>query len=355
MSASRRKILIAPLDWGLGHATRMVPLIVDLQQHGFETVLAADGRPYDFLASRFPELKIYRCAGYNITYPESGNLMMHMMKNAVSFYKAVEAEQRMATELANEINADVVVSDNRLNFRASGRKNIYITHQLNIKAGIWSTVATAMHRKYYNKFDEVWVPDNSGVPNISGLLGHDADCTVPLFYLGPQTRFSALTSGEVIPHGKVVVLLSGPEPQRTLFENIVLAELIRTGINAIVLRGLPGQAEVLNPAPNIEMFSHMNDQEMLRTIAGAEVVISRSGYSTLCDLAQLNKRLIAVPTPGQTEQDYLADKHAADNRMVKAEQLDFNLLNCMEKVATTDPFCVPVEDNLRNVAARLGQ
>jgi hypothetical protein len=75
----------------------------------------------------------------------------------------------------------------------------------------------------------------------------------------------------------------------------------------------------------------------------------------LCDLAQLNKRLIAVPTPGQTEQDYLADKHAADNRMVKAEQLDFNLLNCMEKVATTDPFCVPVEDNLRNVAARLGQ
>jgi UDP-N-acetylglucosamine transferase subunit ALG13 len=339
----------------LGHATRMVPLIMYLQQQWFETVLAADGRPYDFFASRFPELKIYRCAGYTITYPESGNLLLHMMKNSVSYYKAVESEQRIATELADEIDADVVISDNRLNFRAKGRKNIYITHQLNIKAGILSAAATAMHRKYYNKFDEIWVPDNSGTSNISGVLGHDADCTVPLFYLGPQSRFTAMSGDEILPHGKAVVLLSGPEPQRTLFENIVVAELIRTGINAIVLRGLPGNTEVTQPAPNIEMISHLNDEEMLRTVAGAEVVISRPGYSTLCDLAQMNKRLIVVPTPGQTEQEYLADKHFADNRLVKAEQSDFHLEYCLEKVKAAEPFHVPVVDNLIDVAARLGQ
>lgn len=355
MTAARRKILIAPLDWGLGHATRLVPIIVQLQQQGHETVIAADGRPYDFLASRFPEVKIYRCAGYNITYPENGNLLLHMMKNSVSFYKSVEAEQRSATELSDEINADVVISDNRLNFRAKGRKNIYITHQLNIKAGILPAVATAMHRKYYSRFDEVWVPDNSGTANISGALGHDADCAVPVFYLGPQSRFTAMKYGEVPSHGKVVVLLSGPEPQRTLFENIIVAELIRTGINAIVLCGLPGRNEVTRPAPNIEMVSHMNDEDMLQTIAGAKVVIARSGYSTLCDLAQLNKRLIAVPTPGQTEQEYLADKHAAENRLVKAEQSDFNLENCMEKVRVADSFRVPLEDKLPDVSARLRQ
>lgn len=355
MTAERRKILIAPLDWGLGHATRLVPIIAHLQQQGHETVIAADGRPYDFLASRFPEVKIYRCAGYNITYPENGNLLLHMMKNSVSFYKSVETEQRLATELADEINADVVISDNRLNFRAKGRKNIYITHQLNIKAGILSAVATAMHRKYYNSFDEVWVPDNSGTANISGALGHEADCAVPVFYLGPQSRFTAMKGGEVPSHGRVVVLLSGPEPQRTLFENIIVAELIRTGINAVVLRGMPGKNEVTHPAPNIEMVAHMNDEEMLRIIAGAEVVIARSGYSTLSDLAQLNKRLIAVPTPGQTEQEYLADKHASENRLIKAEQSNFDLMNCMEKVRAADPFRVPLEDKLPVVLARLRQ
>lgn len=353
MSAARRKILIAPLDWGLGHATRLVPLIAHLQQQGFEPVIATDGRPYDFLASRFPELKIYRCAGYNITYPESGNLLLHMMKNSVSFYKAVEAEQRLADELADEIDAEVVISDNRLNFRAEGRKNIYITHQLNIKAGVLSTPATAMHRRYYNRFDEVWVPDNSGQTNISGVLGHNADCAVPVFYLGLQSRFTSMISSEIPSHGKSVVLLSGPEPQRTVFENIIVAELIRTGINAIVLRGIPGKNDVTHPAPNIEMVSHMNDEEMLRTVAGAEVVISRSGYSTLCDLALLNKRLIVVPTPGQTEQEYLADKHAADHRLIKAEQSDFNLEYCLEKVRNAQSFRIPLEDKLQDVLARL--
>lgn len=355
MSFSKRKILVAPLDWGLGHATRIVPLVEAIQSCGHEIILAADNRPYQFLATRFPELKIVRCSGYNITYPEKGNLLLHLLKNSVSFYKTVEAEQRMATELADQLNADVVVSDNRLNFRASGRRNIYMTHQLNIKAGLLSSVATKLHRKYYNRFDEVWVPDNIGDANISGALGHDADCAVPLFYLGAQTRFSSFGKVEVSPHGKVVVLLSGPEPQRTLFEEIVIAELIRTGINAIVLRGMPGKTEIAHPAPNIEMVSHMNDDAMMRTIAGADVVISRSGYSTLCDLAQLNKRLIAVPTPGQTEQEYLAELHAAGNRLVKAEQSDFNLQTCMQKVQSMQPFCVPVENNVQKALARLNQ
>jgi len=355
MSFSKRKILVAPLDWGLGHATRIVPIVEALQSEGHEVVLAADKRPYDFLAARFPQLKIVRCSGYDITYPENGNLLLHMVKNSVGFYQAVESEQRIATQLANEIKADVIISDNRLNFRADGRLNIYVTHQLNIKAGVLSPVATAMHKKYYSKFDEVWVPDNSGAVNISGVLGHDANCAVPLFYLGPQTRFSSMEKHGIASHGKVVVMLSGPEPQRTLFENIVVAELIRTGINAIVLQGIPGKTSVSYPASNIELISHMNDEDILRTISGAEVVISRSGYSTLCDLASMGKRLIVVPTPGQTEQEYLADKHAADNLLVKAEQSDFNIMDCLEKVKRAKPFSIPSEDNLRAVTTRLSQ
>lgn len=355
MSFSKRKILVAPLDWGLGHATRIVPIVEALQSEGHEVILVADKRPYDFLAERFPHLKIVRCAGYDITYPENGNLLLHMMKNSVGFYRAVEAEQHIATELADELGADVIISDNRLNFRADGRRNIYITHQLKIKAGVLSPVATAMHRKYYAVFDEVWVPDNSGPNNISGVLGHEANCPVPLIYLGPQTRFASMEKLDIPSHGKIVVVLSGPEPQRTLFENIVVAELIRTGIKAIVLQGIPGNSAVSYPAPNIELVSHMNDEQMLRNIAGATVVISRSGYSTLCDLAQLNKRLIVVPTPGQTEQEYLADKHAADNLLVKADQSDFNLTDCLERVKSVLPFSVPIENNLEAVTARLRQ
>lgn len=355
MAFSKRKILVAPLDWGLGHATRIVPIVEALQSEGHEVILAADKRPFDFLAARFPQVKIVRCAGYDITYPENGNLLLHIMKNSVGFYQAVESEQRIATELANEFNAEVIISDNRLNFRADGRRNIYITHQLNIKAGVLSPVATAMHKKYYSKFDEVWVPDNNSTANISGILGHSTNCEVPLFYLGPQTRFASMEKRDIPSHGKVVVILSGPEPQRTLFENIVVAELIRTGINAIVLQGIPGKATVNYSASNIELVSHMNDEDMLRIIAGSEVVISRSGYSTLCDLAQMGKRLIVVPTPGQTEQEYLADKHAAENLLVKAEQSDFNLTECLEKVKITQPFSIPVEDNLRAITARLSQ
>jgi UDP-N-acetylglucosamine:LPS N-acetylglucosamine transferase len=348
-----KRILVAPLDWGLGHATRMVPLIQALKARGHYLAIAADGRPFDFLKSRFPDTEIIRAEGYNITYPENEHLLFHLAKSSYALYRAIQKEEKTANEIAARYKADIIISDNRLNFRSDNTRNIYITHQLNIKAGLMSSAASKLHSLYYSKFDEVWVPDNEGKVNLSGELGHIQNVKMPVYYTGIQSRFSSCKQTSTVLHGKLVVLISGPEPQRTIFEEKVLSELHRTGNSAFVLRGLPGSIDNRKISGNVELISHLADQEMFHLIDGADVIISRSGYSTLSDLAKMNKKIIVVPTPGQTEQEYLAERFAQKGMLVTARQQDFNLQECIERTRNIQPFAIPVADQLIAVIDRL--
>jgi hypothetical protein len=323
----KKRVLVAPLDWGLGHATRCVPVIKELLRQNAEVILAADGRPFSFLEKEFPELPILRFPGYEISYPKNGLLGFHLLFRSPSLLRKIKEEQKATEILVQENAIDIIISDNRFACRTDKTYNVYITHQLNVKAPFAEKFASRFHQKYYDKFDEIWVPDVEGKINLSGELGHDAITEKPYRYTGPLTRFH---QSDILNtrHRKwwLVVLLSGPEPQRSIFEKIVLEELAKHMEETLILRGIPdGDNSISNPYPHVTMMNHLAGKELEDNLLSSHFVLSRPGYSTLCDLSALNISPIVVPTPGQTEQEYLASYHASQNNVVNIAQKNFNL------------------------------
>lgn len=347
------RVLVAPLDWGLGHATRDVPVIHHLREAGFEVILVADGRPYDFLSSRFPDLKIIRCPGYDITYPKSDQFMVHMARSGPRIAKALREERKAADRIAEETGADIIISDNRLNFRSSKTKNIFITHQLWVKAGPLTFAASALHRKFYSKFDEIWIPDHAGKENISGDLAFLKRPKKNYRYVGPLTRFSLVKTRMHGTGKQLLFMLSGPEPQRTIFEDLVLSELKKNPVPALILRGQPGQPHDSQPIPGVRMLNHLDDEKLAAAIGESYAVVSRGGYSTLCDLTAANKKLICIPTPGQTEQEYCAEYLARKNMVVATSQKKFSLVKALEQLATVDVFDFPQTSSLQSAIKTL--
>ncbi|HTF05967.1 MAG TPA: glycosyltransferase [Bacteroidia bacterium] len=353
MPPSPTRVLVAPLDWGLGHATRSVPVIHHLTQAGFEVILVADGRPHDFLSRRFPDLKIIRCPGYDITYPKSDQFMVHMARSGPRIAKALREERKSAQRIAEETGAEIIISDNRLNFRSDKTKNIFITHQLRVKAGMLTLAASALHRKFYAKFDEIWIPDNAGKDNLSGDLAFLKRPKKNYRYVGPLTRFSLLPPSKVKTTEQVLFMLSGPEPQRTIFEDMILKELKSHPVPSLILRGQPGQPHHSEPLPGVTMINHLDDQKLADAIASSSIVVSRGGYSTLCDLAMAGKKLICVPTPGQTEQEYLAEFHMKRGQMVSVKQTKFSLEKALEATKKMDFFAGRIDGGVEKAIETL--
>lgn len=323
---TKKRVLVAPLDWGLGHATRCVPVIHELLRQGAEVILAADGRGYSFLQKEFPNLMLLRLPGYGITYPKNGMLGLHLLLHAWGIAKKVKEEQKAVEKIAQEYAIDIIISDNRLACRTDKTFNVYITHQLHVKAPFLQNFVSSFHKKYYEKFDEIWVPDAEGSMNLSGELGHDAITDTPFRYVGPLTRFPQADLLNSRPKKWwLVVLLSGPEPQRTIFEKIVLEELAKHMEEVLVVRGVPEGDKTTHPYPHVTMMDHLEGNKLAEEILSAHYVLCRPGYSTLCDLSALNVSPIVVPTPGQTEQEYLAEYHRAQNNVVVQKQNGFNL------------------------------
>ncbi|MCX6310809.1 MAG: glycosyltransferase [Bacteroidetes bacterium] len=323
----KKRVLVAPLDWGLGHATRCVPIIRELLQQGADVILAADGRPFAFLEKEFPELPILRFPGYGITYPKDGSLALHFLFNAWKIRKKIKEEKKAIEILVKENNIDIIISDNRFACRTDKTFNVYITHQLNIKTPFAQKFVNRLHKKYYEQFDVIWVPDLEGKINLSGELGHDAITETPFRYVGPLTRFQPADMLNSRPRKWwLVVLLSGPEPQRSHFEKIILEELSKHAEETLILRGVTdGDKNISHPYPHVTMMNHLSGNELQEEILSSHFVLCRPGYSTLCDLSALNVSPIVVPTPGQTEQEYLAAYHAAQNNVVNISQKDFSL------------------------------
>ncbi len=331
LSTIKKRVLVAPLNWGLGHATRCVPVIHELLKQGAEVILAADGRAYAFLEKEFPDLHLIRFPDYNITFPKHGMLALHLLLNSASISKKIKAEKKAVEEIVREFAIDVIISDNRFACRSDKTFNVYITHQLHIKAPFGEKIANRIHKKYYEAFDEIWVPDVDGNINLSGELGHDAITERPHRYVGPLTRFPQADLLNSRPRKWwVVVLISGPEPQRSIFEKIVLEELAKYMEECLVVRGIPeGTDNISHPFPHVTMIDHMEGNKLSEALLRAHYVVSRPGYSTLCDLSALNISPIVVPTPGQTEQEYLAKFHESQNNVVVQKQKDFNLRNAI--------------------------
>lgn len=318
LPSQRPRILVAPLDWGLGHATRCVPLIRRLLQKNGEVLLGGSGQSGELLQQEFPGLPYLPLPSYNIRYAaRPGWLPLRLLAQVPRVLGVIRKEQSILQEVARKHALTAVISDNRFGLRHPALRSVFLTHQLTIAAPFAPAEAAlrALNYRFIRRFSEVWVPD--GRAALAGRLAvPSGNLHLPVRYVGALSRFEPGAGREEPGAGPPVVVLSGPEPQRTLLENILLPQLERLQIPIVLVRGLPslpghGPAAEAAPLPtpgprHLTILPHLPAHSLLPLLQQAPWVLSRSGYSTVMDLAALRKKAILIPTPGQTEQEYLA-------------------------------------------------
>ena len=328
------RILIAPLDWGLGHATRCIPVISFLVQQNCIVFVAAEGRAKTLLQKEFPDVQFIGLKGYRIQYSRykfwmPAKLLLQLPKLIYRIY----AENRWLKKSVKAHRINAVISDNRMGLFHKRIRCVYITHQLTIKTGVRFTesIAQKIHYHFINKFTACWVPDAKGALNLAGALSHPAILPkVPVIYLGPLSRFE---KKKVESKYDLCIILSGPEPQRTVFEKIILKDLHKVEGKVCLVRGLPGETRTLQlNNSSIEIKNHLPADELNYIILQSKIIISRCGYSTVMDLVKLQKKAVLIPTPGQTEQEYLAKYLHAQQLFYCINQHDFSLQEAIKNV-----------------------
>jgi len=308
-----QKTLICPLNWGLGHATRCVPIIRGLVAEGNEVVIAADGYPLQFLHQEFPELRIIELPSYPIRYSKGKSQVFVMLRFLPKLYKGIKREHEWLDHLLQSEHFDTIISDNRFGLWNKSLHTIYMTHQLMIKMpkGLrWlEPVAYRFHRHFITKYDECWIPDFAEDGGLSGDLSHKYPLTVNAKFIGILSRFSGYENVEPDNTYKTVIILSGVEPQRSIFEQEMLNKYRDVNEKTLVILGKPTENSDIKIEKAVSIVTHLDTKKMASVLLGCSTIISRSGYTTIMDLQTLNvlHKAILYPTPGQTEQEYLAD------------------------------------------------
>jgi len=310
------KILIAPLNWGLGHATRCIPLIRQYLQEGADVVLGGTGESLQLLRKHFPDLTVVELAPLQLRYSKGRSQVGAMICAAPQIIRFARKNRKRVDEIVHTLKIDTILSDNCFGVYNPHCENIYMTHQLEIclpKGWKWlESVATSIHARLYANYQHIWVPDNETGELLSGRLGHPQKKDKRIRYIGPISRFS---KSEPIATGDaqydVVALLSGLEPQRSIFEEEIVNRYAVSNKRVLIVRGKVREPNVRVTHKNITLLPSLDDEALKNVLYGVELIIARSGYSTIMDLWALGLLYKAElhPTPGQSEQEYLAQLH----------------------------------------------
>ena len=309
---SHRRILVSPLNWGLGHATRLIPIIRELTRQGHYVILAGEGASLSVLKDAFPELDSLALPGFNVSLSHYQTQWFKLLIQIPNFLKAINKEHSAVNNLLREHNIDLIISDNRYGLYSKQVASVIITHQTNPYAGkyfSWMRPLTKMLSTFLlNRFDECWIPDVKSKNNLSGSL---SKVTKNLRYkfTGLLSRLGSYPHMNTKVLTDVLVILSGPEPQRTQLEEILVYQLKNSSLKTIILCAQPHRkAEQIG---NIRLLPHCTAEEHEQLLYNSKYIICRSGYSTLMDLMVCKRTALLIPTPGQFEQEYLAQRATA--------------------------------------------
>jgi len=328
---------VAPLDWGLGHASRCVPIIRELLKQGFEPILGGTKESLHLLKEDFPDLESQDLPAYNIQYSASDEQFMQLVGQAPKVLSVHYAERKLFKRLVQENKIDAVISDNRYGMYSKKIPSVIVCHQLSLHypdTPDWMLkFSNRTNRNLIQKFDECWIPDYEGEKNLAGKLSK-AKLKIPIRYLGPLSRFEALDTKGEKAEGKIdiLIVLSGPEPQRSLLEAKLLNEIPKIDRHFTLVQGKPGEGMELK-GENLRLVPFMNSKELQKAFQEARCVISRSGYSSLMDYEALGiNQLILIPTPGQPEQEYLGDSWKEKQKAIVQTQKELDLKKALEEV-----------------------
>jgi uncharacterized protein (TIGR00661 family) len=303
---ARKRILLAALNWGLGHASRCIPIIRELLRQDAEVLIASDGRALRLLQLEFPNLQSIQLPSYQIRY-KSRNMVWNMALQLPAIATAALAEHRFVKSLIREYSIDGILSDNRFGCYSSSVKSVFITHQTHILTPpLLSKPVNLVNRWFINRFDQCWIPDAEGLVNLSGRLSHRYRPSKS-YFIGPLSRIKY--APKTLQY-KGIAILSGPEPQRSLLEHALIRQIEQLPGKWILVQGKAEQQAEHYQQKNLTIYPVLTSQQLNEYLLESEWVICRSGYSSIMDLAVTGNPALFIPTPGQTEQEYLA-RHLA--------------------------------------------
>jgi uncharacterized protein (TIGR00661 family) len=321
--SSTKTILIAPLNWGLGHATRCIPIIKALQENDYTPIIASDGIALELLRKEFPYLQTLELPSYQIEYAKNGkNFKWKLLQNCPKMIEAILEEKKIIKKWVKKFNIDGIISDNRLGVFSQKIPSVFITHQLNVMTGSTTWITSKLHQYIIKKYTECWIPDFEETPNLTGKLGHIKKADFKIKYIGPLSRINK----KALPKQyDLMIILSGPEPQRGLLEEILKKEVIHYIGDVIFIKGVIEKEQKKEQIGNVTYYNFMNSRQLEQTFNESETILCRSGYTTIMDLAKLEKKAFFIPTPGQYEQEYLAEKLEKEGLVPYARQENFKM------------------------------
>lgn len=323
-----KRVLVCVLDWGLGHATRSVPVIRELQRQGAKVFIASSQEAGKLLQQEFPALSYYELPGYSPVYNSGGSLMLAIASQAFRFARTIRREHREVEELVRSHQIDRVISDNRYGCYAEAIPSVFITHQYRVRLprywSLFEGLVNGWLKTRYARYQHLWIPDQPG----SGLTDWFVPKGALVTYVGWLSRFG----GEMSQASgvEIVATVSGPEPQRRIFADKLRRELMDSGRCALLVTGQPGNA-FREQQGNLTVVNHLPAKELEPALRGAAVVIARSGYSTIMDLIALGKKAVLVPTPQQPEQLYLARQLSESKVAFCVDQENFVLGKALQE------------------------
>ncbi len=332
MEPSKKKVLVCPLHWGLGHASRCIPIIEELIKEDFEVIIGASGKVYEYLKTFFPRVTYIKVPYFLIKYWKK-NVFLGLLFQVPKIILLTLFEHFALKNILKKISISIIISDNRYGLWNKKVYSILITHQLYIRLPkplrilqktLWKITKAATLN-----FNECWVPDLANAKNsLSGELSHGRSIAPNVKYIGILSRFAKFRkkTGPLLSKGyELLVILSGPEPQRTILENIIITQANKSKIITLVIRGLPGKDNKHIAKDSVTLLNLVNDNDFFELLSTSDNIICRSGYSTIMDLISMNKMALLIPTPGQTEQEYLAERLSQQGLFLYLPQQKFDL------------------------------
>jgi len=357
MSQRKPRILVCPLDWGLGHATRCIPVIRSLMKSGAVPVIAADGPQLQLLRLEFPGGEFVNLRGYRVHYSKRIPAGIQILLQTPRLLFNVYNEHRKLKKLITSLDIDAVISDNRYGLWHHRTCSVLITHQLYIlpppALSVFTPLVHKLVRFFIRRFHFCWVPDLATSPNLSGQLSHGKTLPENTSYIGLLSRFDELPGNEkVLKSYDIVALVSGPEPQRSIFEEILIDQLPPAGKKCLLLRGLPGDQEIISIRKNLDVAHHLPSDELGKLLRSGPLVICRAGYSTLMEIAMMGNKAILIPTPGQTEQEYLAETLDKSGIYLTCRQGQLNLQTAITEAERRPGLSIQQENQLLESAIK---
>ena len=352
MAEKKKTVLVCPLDWGLGHASRIIPLIKQLIRSGCKVILGGSGQSLELLKGEFPSLKYIPLPALNIRYSKGNILIFRLLWQLPAMISIIYKEHRQINKMRIIHEIDMIISDNRYGLFCKKIRTILITHQI-------SPVLPCLFRWFeyplylimkllMAKFDECWIPDAEGYNyNLTGILSHRFKKPRNARYIGILSRFTDYRFEH--PAGSdskydIVVVLSGPEPQKRILFELITNQLRQVSLKTLIICGLSDYGhDGCQPTEQITLVPHLPTERLYSILQNTDVIICRSGYSAIMDLVTIRKPAILIPTPGQTEQQYLAKYVSANGFFMSCKQADFRLSDAVNKFKGVSQVAFPFD------------